>query len=278
MPVWNFNSPADFSRACSNVGSEHIYEDKSWTGETYRESMQKAIFGDSSLVPEAEKLIDKIYTQIDIPFPVWTPSVAGAYPVVPEFLMGQVECMRYKQEDFQDKNPVKIFVDISSSAGVSFEDLKKRGVAILAFTMVMQNIRPIELFVFASLDGKSADKCSIPVIKIDANTLSQATYCLTSAGFDRNLTHSYSRKHNGFSGHWAFFEYPESENYWLKMRKLLKLDDKDIMIKGSFLDDRLILDDPVKWCNQEIAKFKSQFESDAFNEDEKSYKPRKNTI
>ena len=264
MPVYRFNSPGEFARECAKIPSSSRMNDdrsaKEWTGETYSESMNNVIYGNSKYVDEAEKILDKLYTEIDIPFPTWQGSMAGAYPSVPDFLTNNPMNMRRKISEENDRNPITIYYVTSSSAGHSWQDLLKRGIATLAFAMVLQKMRPVNLKLVATLDGASSDKCTLIEINIDLNNLALGTaaYAIASTGFDRNLTHTYGAHHNGFSGHWAWFSYPTEQKYWNNLRHYLKMQEDDILIKGAFLDDKLMIEDPVAWCKEQIAVYKSK--------------------
>ena len=240
---------------------------KSWTGETFNESVNGVIYGNNKYVEEAEKLLEKLYTEIDIPYPTWESSMQGAYPMVPDYLMGEPESMKKLAPEESSRSPINIFYVTSSSAGHTWQDLLKRGIATLALALVLSKTRPVNLKLVATLDGKSSDKCSLIEINVNLNDLSLATaaYAIASTGFDRNLTHTYAHHHNGFSGHWAWFSYPDNENsqYWNNLRHYLKISDDDILIKGAFLDDRLILDDPVKWCKDQINDYLKRTHADS---------------
>lgn len=270
MPVYKFDSPAQFAKECAKIPSSSRMssdsEAKSWTGETFKESTDGVIYGSTKYVQEAEKILDKLYTEIDIPYPTWQSSMAGAYPSVPDYLMNEPECMKILEPEENQRSPITVYYVTTSSAGHKWEDLLKRGIATLAFAMVLAKTRPVNLKLVATLDGKSADKCTLIEINVDLNNiaLSTAAYAIASTGFDRNLTHTYGHHHNGFSGHWAWFSYPSDSNdkYWTNLRHYLKMKDDDILIKGAFLEDKLILEDPIAWCKQQIALYQAKTHED----------------
>lgn len=268
MPVYKFNSPAEFAKECAKIPTKSRMmgdaEAQQWTGETYKQSLDRSIYGDEKYVEQAEKLLDKLYSEIDIPYPVWQSSMAGAYPSVPDFISNNPMNMRRKITDENDRNPITIYYVTSSSAGHTWQDLLKRGIATLAFAMVLQKMRPVNLKLVATLDGSSSDKCTLIEINIDLNNIAMATaaYAIASTGFDRNLTHTYGHHHNGFSGNWAWFTYPDSPKYWNNLRHYLKMEEQDILIKGAWLHDDMITKDPIAWCKEQIDEYKKKNHAD----------------
>lgn len=266
MPVYKFDSPAQFAKECAKIPASSRMQDdaasKQWTGETFKESVDGAIYGNVKYVEQAERLLDKLYTEIDVPYPTWQASRMGAYPSVPDYLTNNPESMRRKTPEEDSRNPINIYYVTTSSGGHNWEDLLKRGIATLAFAMVLQKMRPVNLKLVGTLDGKSSDRCSLIEVNIDLNNLalSTAAFAIASTGFDRNLTHTYAAHHNGFTGHWAWGSFPSEDNtkYWTNLRHFLKMSEDDILIKGAFLHDRLIIDDPITWCKQQIAEFKAK--------------------
>lgn len=286
MPVYKFTSPAHFAKECAKIPASSRMQDdasaKSWTGETFKESVDGAIYGNNKYVEAAEQLLDKLYTEIDVPYPSWQPSMMGAYPSVPSYLMGEPESMMTLTPEENSRSPITIYYVSTSSAGHKWEDLLKRGIATLAFAMVLSKTRPVNLKIVATLDGASSDKCTLIETNIDLNnvSLSTAAFAIASTGYDRNLTHTYGHHHNGFSGHWAWFSFPSEDNqkFWTNLRHHLKMQEDDILIKGAFLEDKLILEDPIAWCKLQIKQYQAKEHADVdFAElvEDSEYKPRK---
>lgn len=269
MPVYKFNSPAEFAKECAKIPvSSRMMDDssaKSWTGETFKESVDGVVYGSTKYVEQAESILEKLYTEIDVPYPTWQPSMAGAYPSVPDFLSNDPESMRTLEAEDSSRSPITVYYVTTSSAGHNWQDLLKKGVATLAFAMVLSKTRPVNLKLVSTLDGSSKDKCTLIEINVDLNNISlaAAAYAIASTGFDRNLTHTYGAHHNGFSGHWAWFSFPSDNSYWTNLRHYLKMSDDDILIKGAFLEDKKIVEDPVAWCKEQIANYQKKTHEDA---------------
>src|SRR5690606_16874038 len=65
----------------------------------------------------------------------WMPSPVGAYPCVPDVLMGLPDNMRRRMPVEDDRSPIRLFVEIGTAAGVPVEVLRKRGAALAALAL-----------------------------------------------------------------------------------------------------------------------------------------------
>jgi hypothetical protein len=254
--TWKFESLADFGLEFKKhkIPPQGGSGDSSWTGETMRESIELAISGDTSKVAEAESLLEKVNANIEMPARMWQTDVVGFFPSVPDYLSSHPECMRRIGDSVSEHTPIRIFVNTTSSVGMPWKSLQKRGVSILAAVMALARSRPIELWTITSLDGGDSECSSNVMVKINSNPLmlSEACYAICSIGFARNLTYSYAAEFNRFSGGWSNYGYDEGGS-----RKMLKgmAEKEDIVIPPSFLTDELIIKDPLAWVNKTLERF-----------------------
>jgi hypothetical protein len=252
-----FSSPI----AIVNSTSErHMYDDSSWMGETQAEYCRKTRSGDASRVAAAEKLLNKIEPELNRDGVVWHNDVAGAYPDVAAYLANDPECMRRRVHTEDDRAPLRVWVDVSSSAQIAWEDLLPRGIAALALVMQMiRSGRAVELWTFCSLHGRVNGQ-TVPCVQMCTTPIDMASvaYCLTSQGFSRGVCYAAARQHNGFNGCWG-------KNYVMRgtlaeriagARKTLEglVAPQDIILPAPFWDDKtdkgdagLIFRDPVQW-------------------------------
>ncbi len=187
-------------------------------------------------------------------------DVAGVFPSVPDFVAGHPECMRRIEQSNSETAPVRIYVCTTSSAAMPWEALQKRGIAVLAATMALSQSRPVELWVCTSLDGRHGGTSNI-MVRINAAplNLSEACYALCSIGFDRNLTHGYSRWLNGFAGGWSMYGHSESG-----LRRMLDAEPTDLVVPPSFVTDEQIIKDPVGWVRGVLDKYIKRQEDEMF--------------
>lgn len=235
-----------------------------WTGGNASEASAKLRTGDDSLVAEARKLLDKFEVQAETTRPEWQGSVFGAYPMVPEALAGNPESMRRIVNVGSDLAPICIYASTTSSAGYDHADMTKRGIAVLALTMALSALRPVELFTITQLDGRGKSTrddgldsgACIIVTRINSQPLdlSTACHCLTSVAVDRGITHALGFAHHGFTGGWSWGGPPNGDKVIARTRRVLDMNERDVLITGAFLTDDIIKN-PVAWVQREIADF-----------------------
>lgn len=102
-------------------------------------------------LPESLDAIAAVMDKIDASFRdreavSWEPSVAGAYPVVPEALHGYPECMRQRMPVESDAAPIRIFVSSWTQSSITPEQMIARGAAVAALAMRLSEARPTELY------------------------------------------------------------------------------------------------------------------------------------
>jgi hypothetical protein len=260
-----FHSPTEFADAvressCSGGGS--------WMGgESRADYFRKTRTGDASKVSDAERLLDKIEVQLERECIVWQQDVVGAYPDVAAFLANDPECMRRRHITEDDRSPLRVWVDVSSSGGISASELLPRGIAALALVMqLIRSGRAVELWTFISVHGRVNGQSAV-CVKMNTTPIDVASvaYCLTSQGFARGLCYGAAVQFNGFGGSWGknYVHYGSLADRIAGSRKTLEglTAPQDIILPAPFWNDKsdkgdagLIFRDPVKWvvetCNR----------------------------
>lgn len=257
-----YESIGEFSREldrCNPSGSGRKASD--FNGhESYQQARENLLKGKLSVVPRANALMDKLAGDaIELSATQWEQSVAGFIPCVPAFLSGSPESMYRPTEVKSDRAPVRVFASVCVSAGIEADDLEKRGVAILALCQKLTAIRPVELYVYADMGGTGW--ACIPCIKVETSPLdlATATYATSSAGFLRQLCFVWAEQ-RGWCGEWAWGRSPTDAVGQSKTRKLLGLEENDLLIPGGYATDPLITK-PVEWLNKQIAKYTDELET-----------------
>lgn len=235
--------------------------DNDWYGgETPADSVHLATTGDTSLVPEAEKLIDQLDTQIETPRRVWEPSPAGSFCVVPDVLAGLPTPMRRQREIGDEHHPIAIFVCSTISGAISTSLIQKRGTTILALVLALARVRPVSLCTVATIGGERGDRIeTVLSTRIETAPLHLASACwaLTSPGFARRLNYDIARKINGFEGGWPeLYNTLGQARYCDHLGEVLSPTSKDrtLVIAPAHIRDPLI-NAPVAWLNQQIHHF-----------------------
>jgi hypothetical protein len=231
-------------------GKGYTYGNQSWFGnQTYSEIVDHAIHGDDSLVDEAEKLIAKLDADIELEHPEWLPSVYGAYPIVSEYLASSPTPMRHKTQVPAENEPVGIWVDLTSSAGVSYDLIRKRGIVVLALVLKLQQLRPVDLHCCCVLP---ADKNGGTFIDLTMPTrplqLGVVCHVLTCVGFARHVMYGAAQKMNNSSLGRVISEDRE-------FRTVGDIPEKDVTIMGSHLDHVKELSNSLAWVQGMVNKY-----------------------
>jgi hypothetical protein len=232
----------------------------SWAGgESWDEAMRKAKYGDQTLVPQAEALIEKISVEAQRELPVWTPSVAGAFPMVAEYLMDRPDCMRRRHPTPDERAPIRIYVELTSSGGISASDMQKRGTAILALALLLNTHRACELHAIVGLDARvEGARASFCVVRLGSSPLDISSACnaLTSVGFVRSMGYQMldQSPESRASGGWAWDLHPVGSGrtlYVEKLRKALNASPTDMIIPPIHVHDTAVTD-PVGFVQRAL--------------------------
>lgn len=220
-----------------------MQDKKSWTGESIAESLSFLQNGNASLVPEAEKMLEKLIAEIPVSRVDWQNDICGCMPDVPAFLSGVPENMRARVVRQTETAPIKIYVNLASSVSVDYKLLIKRGIALLALVLQLQKFRQVEVYTYCDLDGY------VTIIKQQTSPiqLSEICYTLTSQGFTRGLCYAMSESLAGRYLPGRCLDVSEE-------RGVCGAAEKDLVL-GMCQWNSPIIEDPVKWINDTIATY-----------------------
>lgn len=254
--VKRFESMAQFVAGLSGKTLNGTGGTKFEGGETLEQSKRLASQGWPHIVDDANKIIADIEASglIARGQPTYVNDVAGAFPNVPAYLAGSPECMfrRGRSELLGEQSPLSVYLDVSVSWDITAEQLKRRGIAILALVLILSERRPVELNLYSSLGSRAERSAQIPIVRIETQPLdiSSATYALASAGFLRNLCFAFGTPH-GFDGAWAWATPPTEKKHQDDIRRVLGASEQDLVIYGAYSRDPHIAD-PIKWLHSQL--------------------------
>lgn len=258
VTVLKFDSAAEFA----NAAKPAAYDAAGWTGSTPAEAYDGCTIGDLACVVDAEKMLDKINAAVETTRSVWVPTVAGAYPIVPEYLIGMPLNMRRRTHVTNENAPLRIYLDLTASAGVDCADLAKRGIAFLALAMLLTKTRPVEMHAFTAIGtrGHGEKRNGIATIKLPTQPLDIAIAGgVFTKGIARTLGYQYIAKEfgGGWGGDWYKGIHPVNaegdEHYTKEIRKALGVGPEDIIIGPVYYKDETIKS-PVKFVQKMIDK------------------------
>lgn len=232
-----------------------------WHGnESADDVVRRTLVGDTRLVPEAEKLLSQLETEIEVPRRVWDRSVAGAYVVVPDVVVGLPTPFRRIREVGDEHSPITIFASVAPSASITADMFLKRGVTILGLVLALSRIRPISLHIIDYGDGdRDGTGESVLCARVNTDPLDVATaaYALTSVGFVRHMHFGLEKALNGFCGQWPrkFNAYKQKPYNDYLVSKLSPDPKRTLFISAAHTVNEPILREPVKWINEQIRHF-----------------------
>jgi hypothetical protein len=266
MPIEKFYTMEAFAAACErdlkDPKTRHYYDRgdgrKDWySNETNADTARLVRSGDTRAVERSQKLLHRILDTLpETERPLWQPSPCGAFPIVPEVLSGHPTPMRARRMDTNASNPVRLWVVLTSSAGVPQGTLQERGAALMALLSKLSEIRPVEMWAVIILDGKP-DGEGVAAIRLPSDPLSTAhcAYALTSSGFTRGFGYDWLHAHHGSTGSWPRgYKYSSKDDdpYLTGLKRRLGGAPHDLIIEPAKLSNARISSDPAGWVNDQI--------------------------
>lgn len=269
--IQTFESPEEFA---DFAGTDPIVETMGsdpWGGASIASGVKSLKEGDTTNLDAARAILDQIDTSglVSEFMPTLQVSVVGAFPSIPAYLAGSPEQMMHidYEEMPSPTSPLNVYVETSVSEGVNLDQLLKRGVAVLAFVLAMEAIRPVNLYVACPMSPRGEKKyiVSCPIVKVASRPmdLGRAVFMLTSVTFARRMMFSAMYKIAGYKRYtgridWMNESGPTAKDYELRFRKLVGMQPTDVFLKGGHLFDELMLRNPVQWVKNMIEKHRHE--------------------
>lgn len=267
------SGPEDFHAYCSNPdvrkahssGSPDL-ETTDWGGVNYDGALKDLLYGSIDRAVLAQKLFDDV-VQANVETlgrDIITSSVVGQFPNVPAVLAGMPENMLIRSTTAEKSQyaPLKVVVDLFASYAITQQQFIRRGVAALAFTMVMNTIRPVDLYVAITGGSAFLSRSSVAhIIKVDSKPLDlpRAVWMVSDPSFFRRLgfcsiMHEL-RPYQTMS--WATKNYPDDCIPCSSRvgREWLNLDPQDVYLERMLYGDTLAVTDPMQWVNNMIKQY-----------------------
>lgn len=257
-----FDSPEELAEYHSGIDKAwDASYDKHWGGGVSADCAKVLVNGDTSNLAKAQEILDKLEVSdlLTNNITVLENAVAGFVPNVAAYIAGQPETMfdLQQQEQPNVNAPIRVFIETTVSSGISHQQLLARGIATLAFVMAMNTIRPVELYTISAVMDNNRSATYGYAVKLASHPLdlARAVWMLTSPGFARAImfsTCSHMSKTMCTFGPWPFNSDPTKDEYVDMMRRTFDMQPEDIYIKGGYLFDHDMLNDPIKWVNDMV--------------------------
>lgn len=244
--VWAFDSIEALARYAKENPCTYS---PSWCGGlTWEQTIDRAFTGDDVLVERSRKMVEDIDTHLDIPHREWQPSPMGAYPIVADFLAGRPDSMRHLTPS-EGTAPIRIFASLCVSAGISAEDMLKRGCAIFGLVLKLQESgRAVDLEIVCPWRGYNNKGNQILTATINTRPLDLAHACFA-------IAHpAYFR----YLGHAALYRLDPSNSTSIlgaeATRTALSLNPQDLYLDSMVIDEAMIKD-PREWVKNQLSQF-----------------------
>lgn len=260
-----FDSPEEYADYLENtVPRSTRNRQDSFCGDPFDTAIGYLKNGHTANLAAAQKIMDELGDAqvFTTQSPSIRPDVVGMVPNVPGLLSGHPQGMlaRYWEESPSLAAPMSLFVEVTVSAGVSHDQLIKRGIAMLAFALVMETVRPVDLYTVSFVSHSSNPGKFGTIVKIASRPMDigRAVYMLTDPSYNRRLAFTAYGHLSGTGDSHDSFPWingsPSNPDYVDKMRDMLEMQPDDVFIKGGFLTDKLMLNDPVQWVKNMVAQ------------------------
>lgn len=222
---------------------------------TARRGLQLLDSPDDTNIDQARALLAQFGESIEVEQQVWSHSVVGYFPDVPAYLAGDPEHMMVREFIRSDQTPLRVWVGVTSSAGIGESQLVKRGVTLTAFAMAMIARRPVIISPYVNLGNYNNNAGAI--ISWDISTEP-----LVLAELITSIARPEVTRHIGIYACYAL--QPKCTGAWdpdyadeERCRDRLGAKPEDLWLGSIHFSDPL-LRDPVGWIKEHVARYSSE--------------------
>jgi len=246
---------APYRSECSRTGDE-------WRGrENYGMSLDYARQGNEASVCKSDALLGE-YEHIMPQSRGWQTSydVVGGVASVPEYLAGNPCHMRRRKRTASSFAPLTICVNLGVSAGISTQTMMKRGIALLAITRLLANVRPTELWVGCSFGAHSIRASFWVRLETSPLDLARASYAITAPGFTRNLLYSCDHYYSAKGKidtclPWPYDDSQFSRKHDVDSIKPILAPNHDLFYSPGMLNSDKDQEDTKTWIMDKLSKY-----------------------
>lgn len=216
--------------------------------------------GDLSNVAPSEEFLSKLESEVFVSRKYRTiDDVCGGVPNIPNYLAGLPQAMRRRTRTTNQVAPLAIFADLTSSGGISAEDVRKRGCAILALVRLLANLRPVELWAFTGLG--SHKRAAYTVVRVESSPLdlARAAHVLTCPSVSRGIGYGLAHERFNSSGGWPYGDdcKLQRKHGAAIMARVCDPGSDVLFIPPVYLYDDSIKN-PAKWVHDKLAEYGGQ--------------------
>lgn len=205
----------------------------------------------------------------------------GSTPNVARYLAGLPKSMnkRIRSETASLNIPINIFVNINLSGGLDEKTMVTKGIAIAALAISLNATRPVNVYTVKPLSN-GALPWIITMVKLNENTLDigRLDFAMCNIKFHREMAWECpryicledehikkQRPYISYFGGWPFNNNIDTEEYNSAVKACVGCTKNDIWVPGSFVYNKNLINNPIKWVKDQINLHKERFEPDQDN-------------
>lgn len=249
----------EFVEACKHILPSKInssaIDPQEWNGNlAFKQALRIAETGSEESAKLTQTFMDQIEIDLELPesrISVWRDDVAGSYPLIPSYLSNSPTPMKNRKRIITDIAPIRLFVTTILPVWIKGPEMTKRFSAILAFVLLVQRVRPIELHcVCATTSGNTGDPFDLIDIEVPSKPLGLAhAGFVAHPAFTRCLQYSYAIHKFGTKANIPIACDVESE-----IMTQLGVTDQDLYFPLVDRQD-ILMTKPVEWIKLMINRF-----------------------
>lgn len=248
-----WDDSASFAADMEPVKLTHV---GAWIGGvTAQQAKDMARNGDASAIAASQEIMDKIEAEVPSTGRQWDADVVGSRLVAGKLLAGDPRCMRRRRRVADESQPLTVVFDATSSGGISADDVRKRGIAVLALVQLLAARRPVTLWVGGGLN-KGDRNGGWAFFKIDTAPLDllRAAHLVTHASVTRGLLYSYLQEADGCGGGWPYNTVNASTREFHSIAAQAFPGSEVLALPAIHVADESVRD-PIGWVRRELARY-----------------------
>lgn len=228
--------------------------------------IEKLRDGAIDLVPKAKAMMDKLQVSLPSTQRTWHTTPVGAFPNVGAYLAGEPENMFSLNTEKSDNAPIRIWVNVLPSGGVSGDALMTRGAVLVALVNLLKERRS-QVSITAYADQPARNDAGVVVCwDLPTSPINLAQLC-TSLGYpevvQRLAFYACNVVNPKCTGGWLRGHCPGYSYDEAKVRQDLNAAPDDVIIPAAYLNDTLH-NKPLDFLHRELTRILGESESNSY--------------
>ena len=255
------------------AAGKHAYggNEDNWAGMGYREARHMALNGDDRFVPAAFDLL----AAVDEALPPTSGfeirrDVVGSRVNWADWMAGSPTPMRRRLRRHVESGEVQVWISFGPSASLGVNDCIKRGAAIMALIMKIQQYRPVQVWLYDETQTNNTGYPFYFIVGVDSRPLSLAHvgFAVSHPAFFRQPAIAAEYNCGARAGCWApdmhqhAHPTPGMQTYQQRRDRRLGVNPSDVVL-SSACDWNPLIKQPVEWIKAELVRIGVELEVEA---------------